>query len=925
MAPIRESGSTIVYTPADRKFAETGVGYDDEFAVADRSNIVKQVKFDVVPTSSGPGTVTIEVDVAGDQTINLTSIAGNDSFTTIQPDNGTSPVASSANDTLTLTSSNATVNITGNASTKTIDFKVNGVTTALTQNHIFVGNASNIATDVAMSGDATIVASGALTVGTVGASSAANIHTAELIANAATSANTASAVVRRDASGNFSAGTITASLTGHASLDALATRLINTTAPLTGGGDLSADRTIAIPKATTLVDGYLAAADFTTFNNKQTATLTNTHILVGNASNAATDVAVSGDVTIANTGAVTIANLAVTNAKIANATIDLTTKVTGILPVANGGTNSSAALNNNRVMQSSGGAVVEAAAITAARALKSDANGIPVASTATAASLDALSGTNTGDLTLAAFDASPNANGASLSGQVLTLQPASGTQPGGVSTTTQTFAGAKTFSTSISSPTITDSGMTAGSVLFAGTGGLLSQDNANFFWDDTNNYLGLGTTGPADVLHATSASTGYTGIRIQNTSTSGKAYLLASTGSAAGSGVAKFGLFDVTANLYRWIVDTNGTMGVGNQTSPNQAGGGGILDVTVKDGLGAAASTALNLTHLTTATASTNFGVRLEFCLQDSSGVLQEAATINGIWTTATNGSVASAITFFTRTGGGAFTEKMRIDATGNVGIGTASPGSALEVGSGGQVRVPNGSQSLPSYSFTAHTDAGVFSSGNEVAFSVSAARRGEFNSSGQFAMASLGTASLPVFTITGDPNTGLFSPAADTIALTTGGTERFRIGTTGLVGINTTATPTGQLQIVATSSTTVGLVVSAAASQTANTEEWRNSSAGIMSFVDASGNIGTNVAGVGFKVKEGTNARMGVAVLVGGTVTVSNTSITANTRIFTSRSTTGGVEGTLSTTQINATSFTINSNSVADTSTINWLLIEPS
>lgn len=57
-----------------------------------------------------------------------------------------------------------------------------------------------------------------------------------------------------------------------------------------------------------------------------------------------------------------------------------------------------------------------------------------------------LSGTNTGDVTLAAFDASPNANGASLSGQVLTLQPASGTQPGGVSTTTQTFAGAKTFS-----------------------------------------------------------------------------------------------------------------------------------------------------------------------------------------------------------------------------------------------------------------------------------------------------------------------------------------------------------------------------------------------------------------------------------------------------------------------------------------------
>ena len=47
------------------------------------------------------------------------------------------------------------------------------------------------------------------------------------------------------------------------------------------------------------------------------------------------------------------------------------------LPISKGGTNSGTTLNNNRVMQSSGGAIVEAVAITAARALKSDANGIP--------------------------------------------------------------------------------------------------------------------------------------------------------------------------------------------------------------------------------------------------------------------------------------------------------------------------------------------------------------------------------------------------------------------------------------------------------------------------------------------------------------------------------------------------------------------
>ena len=48
-------------------------------------------------------------------------------------------------------------------------------------------------------------------------------------------------------------------------------RTIATTAPLTGGGDLSANRTISIPAATTTVDGYLSAVDWTTFNNKQAA------------------------------------------------------------------------------------------------------------------------------------------------------------------------------------------------------------------------------------------------------------------------------------------------------------------------------------------------------------------------------------------------------------------------------------------------------------------------------------------------------------------------------------------------------------------------------------------------------------------------------------------------------------------------------
>lgn len=51
------------------------------------------------------------------------------------------------------------------------------------------------------------------------------------------------------------------------------------------------------------------------------AALTSAHLFVGNASNIAVDVALSGDATLANTGAMTIANLAVTTAKINTAAV----------------------------------------------------------------------------------------------------------------------------------------------------------------------------------------------------------------------------------------------------------------------------------------------------------------------------------------------------------------------------------------------------------------------------------------------------------------------------------------------------------------------------------------------------------------------------------------------------------------------------
>ena len=124
---------------------------------------------------------------------------------------------------------------------------------------------------------------------------------------------------------------------------------------------------------------------------------------------------------------------------------------------------------------------------------------------------------------------------------------------------------------------------------------------------------------------------------------------------------------------------------------------------------------------------------------------------------------------------------RLSVDSSGSVTI----PGNLLVAGAfTGTITLDNGSAAVPALRFTNDPDTGIYLAGtNEVAISTGGTQRLTTTTTEVTStlpvLHPLGAAATPSLSFVGDTNTGMYSPGADQVAISTGGTQRLTTTTT--------------------------------------------------------------------------------------------------------------------------------------------------
>lgn len=126
------------------------------------------------------------------------------------------------------------------------------------------------------------------------------------------------------------------------------------------------------------------------------------------------------------------------------------------------------------------------------------------------------------------------------------------------------------------------------------------------------------------------------------------------------------------------------------------------------------------------------------------------------------------------------------------------------------------------------------------------------------------GSSTVPGLFISGDPNTGLYSSAADTLDLATGGTQRVQINSSGNIGIPSSVS-SAKLRISTITTATIGQLISGVASQTANLSEWQNNTAAKLLSITKDGYLIFGEGTVGTGTLRATASGSDIKIDIGG------------------------------------------------------------
>lgn len=221
-------------------------------------------------------------------------------------------------------------------------------------------------------------------------------------------------------------------------------------------------------------------------------------------------------------------------------------------------------------------------------------------------------------------------------------------------------------SPSIANPLIVDNGgtganaFTQGSVIFAGLAGVYSQDNTNFFWDNTNKRLGIGTNSPGAKFHITDNYDGFRSIaHFSNPNAGVNAVSSIGIGANGANGI-DIGILGTTCTAYPTYGQANSThLYVGNSIDGlnilTGAGGAGNRYIRFYPGIAANDASGSVLSMINTRYIGINVDV--------PTAALEVVGTGSGSGTYTAKFHNSSGTS-----------NSLVIDNAGNIGIGTIAP-----------------------------------------------------------------------------------------------------------------------------------------------------------------------------------------------------------------------------------------------------------